>query len=641
MNRYLLSSILLTIFGALFGPTFLRAQAPADFCASFTSFSCENQSVHEPNAIGAVNINYPQQADSNVQIFQTPELAKSVFGKERSSGDLDILGRSEPTTEVGEIGYGYKRTGSAAQNNAFLVEYDFVRSCFLVILNNADGGTAHAHGSVKYSRESDEFALKFAQQLDQKLKSTPCSSTARSAKSADSIVQKRRPATGGFSFSVIESGTITAGAILIGLAFLLANKRRRRIVPAAATTGPETSAALAPSPISEPRAVARATTLERPNGDDPSLPSAPIPEQPHSLDKQAAPQLASTAMPDWPVIWATASRSPFRVLVLLTVTALLIVLFFEFGKRSSAYFSASSKSPTESSMGLKLERIGSDWRLSWNPDSAVISKASKGYLLITDGPSRTFLDLDSSDLRGGSVVYTPVTNDIALRLEVDTPDPPTTVSESVRTAAGPQSTLASNAGGPSSDGNRINSIPESSSARSSRSRDSGEGSDASAKYAQTSKANTLNTQEQLVHAKVPVSLPVSKSPGASTRDSAPELPIQPELTSQLSSAIALFSPSVPTPELTQSGPHLEPAQLIERRDPVYPSLASRAHFDGSVELHFSINKDGKVHNVTVVKGNPVLAMAAAQAVQSWRYNPARLNGIPIETESSAVINFKN
>ncbi len=64
-----------------------------------------------------------------------------------------------------------------------------------------------------------------------------------------------------------------------------------------------------------------------------------------------------------------------------------------------------------------------------------------------------------------------------------------------------------------------------------------------------------------------------------------------------------------------------------------------AGFFGSVELHFTIGADGAVHDVTVVKGNPLLGRAAAEALQSWRYKPARRDGVPVESESSMTFVF--
>ena len=85
---------------------------------------------------------------------------------------------------------------------------------------------------------------------------------------------------------------------------------------------------------------------------------------------------------------------------------------------------------------------------------------------------------------------------------------------------------------------------------------------------------------------------------------------------------------------------LEPAELISGRDPVYPSIAKSSRISGSVEIHFRISAEGTVSGATVVKGSPLLAQAALQALQSRRYKPAHLNGSPVESEATMVFDFK-
>jgi hypothetical protein len=70
----------------------------------------------------------------------------------------------------------------------------------------------------------------------------------------------------------------------------------------------------------------------------------------------------------------------------LALMALLTGVFFGLHSRHLLQdFSVRSGSPVESHLGLRLERAGSDWRFSWNPDAPAISKAMKGNLSITDG----------------------------------------------------------------------------------------------------------------------------------------------------------------------------------------------------------------------------------------------------------------
>jgi len=134
----------------------------------------------------------------------------------------------------------------------------------------------------------------------------------------------------------------------------------------------------------------------------------------------------------------------------------------------------------------------------------------------------------------------------------------------------------------------------------------------------------------------PLAKPEEMDPPAAMR----AIPTQPE-------PAAKFAPvepertltATPAKELTQPASRLEAAQLLMRKEPVYPPLAVQSHVSGAVEVRFHIRVDGTVHDVTVIKGNPVLARAAIDAVEAWRYNPARLSGFPIETDGNAVLNF--
>lgn len=61
---------------------------------------------------------------------------------------------------------------------------------------------------------------------------------------------------------------------------------------------------------------------------------------------------------------------------------------------------------------------------------------------------------------------------------------------------------------------------------------------------------------------------------------------------------------------------------------------------GTVEVHFKIGKDGQVYDVNVVNGFDALGQAAIEAVRKWRYSPAKIDGVPTDSEASAVFVFK-
>jgi protein TonB len=80
-------------------------------------------------------------------------------------------------------------------------------------------------------------------------------------------------------------------------------------------------------------------------------------------------------------------------------------------------------------------------------------------------------------------------------------------------------------------------------------------------------------------------------------------------------------------------------KLIYRIDPRYPDLAKHAGISGVVKLTGVIGIDGRIRELSVVTGNPLLTPAALAAVRQWVYQPTLLNGDPIEVETEIVVTF--
>ena len=104
---------------------------------------------------------------------------------------------------------------------------------------------------------------------------------------------------------------------------------------------------------------------------------------------------------------------------------------------------------------------------------------------------------------------------------------------------------------------------------------------------------------------------------------------------------------IPLPATSQSAPKLAApvpevrtgGSLIKKVNPVYPPLAKTAGIQGIVELQVHIAPDGTVDKVRRMSGQPMLASAAIDAVKQWRYDPAKLNGKPVEMETTVRLNF--
>jgi periplasmic protein TonB len=114
------------------------------------------------------------------------------------------------------------------------------------------------------------------------------------------------------------------------------------------------------------------------------------------------------------------------------------------------------------------------------------------------------------------------------------------------------------------------------------------------------------------------------------------------LKSMQGSATVAAGPAPPPPIAVQRiriGGQIQAAKVISARPPVYPALARQARIQGTVILHAIIDPDGRVGELRVISGHPLLARAALEAVRLWRYLPTRLNGQPVEVETTVTVKF--
>jgi len=114
----------------------------------------------------------------------------------------------------------------------------------------------------------------------------------------------------------------------------------------------------------------------------------------------------------------------------------------------------------------------------------------------------------------------------------------------------------------------------------------------------------------------------------------------------LSSALhlALQPPPPPRPQPAQEkiykvGGYVKEPRLLKYVAPEYPRLARSARISGTVVLEAIVTKAGNVANVRVISGPLLLHDAAIQAVRQWRYEPTRLNGLPVAVALTAKVTF--
>ena len=93
------------------------------------------------------------------------------------------------------------------------------------------------------------------------------------------------------------------------------------------------------------------------------------------------------------------------------------------------------------------------------------------------------------------------------------------------------------------------------------------------------------------------------------------------------------------PEIARIGGQLQAPALLHRVEPVYPDLAQFANIEGVVILDAIVDTAGHVQTVTLLRGHPVLAKAAIEAVKQWQYQPLLLNGVPTPFELTVSLWF--
>lgn len=92
-------------------------------------------------------------------------------------------------------------------------------------------------------------------------------------------------------------------------------------------------------------------------------------------------------------------------------------------------------------------------------------------------------------------------------------------------------------------------------------------------------------------------------------------------------------------EIVKRGGAVQAAMLTHRVAPEYPPVARAEHLQGTVRLHAIIAKDGTIRDLRVVKGACSLARAAIDAVKKWRYTPTKLEGRPVEVDTTIDVIF--
>ncbi len=110
-------------------------------------------------------------------------------------------------------------------------------------------------------------------------------------------------------------------------------------------------------------------------------------------------------------------------------------------------------------------------------------------------------------------------------------------------------------------------------------------------------------------------------------------------------SLALLAAAIGFPAALAAEKRLKVTQTVQKAKckncapPEYPALARSTRVQGIVTLYAVIDKEGKVSEVRLVSGHPLLARAAQDAVKQWRYSPTVSDGAPVEVETEVTVRF--
>jgi len=137
--------------------------------------------------------------------------------------------------------------------------------------------------------------------------------------------------------------------------------------------------------------------------------------------KLTAPRPQPSSMPirSFSEIALTPLRAPVQTTLKwssITITLAAVVFILLFSTRTP--LTAPTRVGSSQSVALTLTGEGDRLRLSWDGSAPTIRPGRRGMLWIADGSTWRRVILDVSQLRAGTVIYWPQTNDVSVRLDI-------------------------------------------------------------------------------------------------------------------------------------------------------------------------------------------------------------------------------
>jgi protein TonB len=94
-----------------------------------------------------------------------------------------------------------------------------------------------------------------------------------------------------------------------------------------------------------------------------------------------------------------------------------------------------------------------------------------------------------------------------------------------------------------------------------------------------------------------------------------------------------------SPSAVRVGGEIKEPRKLKNVAPVYPDVAARGRVEGVVILEIGILPNGRVEDVRVLRGIPLLDAAAVDAARQWVFAPTLYRGVPVSVTMTVSVRF--
>jgi len=95
----------------------------------------------------------------------------------------------------------------------------------------------------------------------------------------------------------------------------------------------------------------------------------------------------------------------------------------------------------------------------------------------------------------------------------------------------------------------------------------------------------------------------------------------------------------PSPPSVRVGGEIKEPRKLKNVAPVYPEVAAAGKVEGVVILEIEIRPNGRVEDVRVLRGIPLLDAAAVDAARQWVFAPTLYRGVPVSVTMTVSVRF--